>query len=52
MIRRWFVRVEWKPQDCWVGVYWDQDDWHLDVWVCLLPMVPIHVGWRESIRHG
>lgn len=41
------VRLEWKPQDCWIGVFWRREvGWRftqLDVWVCLLPMVPIHV---------
>lgn len=50
------VRLEFKAQDCWVGIYWQRHpnlpDW-FDVWVCLLPMLPIHVqGWlfREPRR--
>ncbi len=67
--RRWFIRVEWKPQDLWVGAFWkslfdhasywpagtpttnqhgEKGRWirtHLDVYVCLLPMVPLHFGW-------
>lgn len=37
-----FVRVEFKPEDCWIGAFWDtkKDGFHL--WVCLLPMVPLH----------
>ncbi len=49
--RRWFARVEWKPQDCWIGVFWRQDHpWTLDVWICLLPLLPIHFGWRAQIE--
>lgn len=75
--RRWFLRVEWKPQDCWVGVFWKPlyDHWsywpegtparrpsdpkypnrrwvrtNLDIWICLLPMVPIHLGWKRTFR--
>lgn len=68
--RKWFVRIEWKPQDLWIGAFWDSRYDHaslwpagtpssttkdgkwgwvrttFDLWVCLLPMVPIHVGWR------
>jgi hypothetical protein len=44
--RHWFVRLEWKPQDCWFGVFWKRrDPYEFDLWVCLLPMVPLHVGW-------
>lgn len=49
------LRVEWKPQDCWVGVFWKQPRGRkrggvgaLDVWVCLLPMVPIHFTSQRS----
>lgn len=52
------VRIEFKPQDCWIGAFWkktvtgrphysgDEHWWHdWDLWVCLLPMVPIHLSW-------
>lgn len=32
------VRLEFKPQDCWIGAFWKPGH----VWVCLLPMLPIH----------
>lgn len=46
------LRLEFKPQDCWIGVYWrTKNDW-VDVWVCVLPMVPLHIYWtrRRSWR--
>lgn len=51
MRRLWFARFEFKPQDCWIGVFWKSDSWDLDVWVCLLPMVPLHFGWKAGIEH-
>lgn len=51
MYRRWFARLEWKPQDLWVGVFWKRDHpSSLDVWVCIVPMVPLHFGWRAVIN--
>lgn len=51
--KRWFCHVEWKPQDCWVGVFWKRKcPLSLDVWVCLLPMLPIHFGYIASVEHG
>lgn len=49
--RGWSLRLEWKPQDLWVGVYWKRSRTaflaFLDVWVCLVPCVPIHFeAWR------
>ncbi len=56
MSRRWFCRVEWKPQDCWIGVFWKRGgQWpgfgtvSLDVWVCVLPMLPVHFGYLIAI---
>jgi hypothetical protein len=42
---RWSWRIEFKPADIWIGVYWERRPW-LHLWVCLLPMVPIHL-WRK-----
>lgn len=50
------VRFEFKPQDCWVGVFWKTTygwgEWnaYTDVWICLLPMLPIHISWRTINR--
>jgi hypothetical protein len=45
------VRVEWKPEDLWVGAYWRRTQervwWsrRYDLWICLLPCLPLHVTW-------
>lgn len=36
------IRVELKKEDAWVGVFWRRAGTRLDVWVCLIPFVPIH----------
>ena len=41
----WRRSFEWKPQDLWVGVFWKRIGNAVDVWVCLLPCVPLHVSW-------
>ncbi len=42
---RFEVSLEFKVQDCWIGVYWAVRKAGVDVWICLLPMLPIHVRW-------
>lgn len=46
------ARLEFKPEDLWVGIFWkhtyaktDDGDKPMftDVWICLLPCVPIHL---------
>lgn len=50
MYRRWFIRPEWKVADCWVGIFWKRDHpWAFDCWVCLLPCLPIHFGWKACV---
>lgn len=49
---RFFVDLLFEPRDLWVGVYWDRpkNDWDhaLDVYVTLLPMLPIKVMIRMT----
>ena len=45
-VRYWGVALEWKPADLWIGAFWRRarrEDF--DLWVCLLPCLPIHVYW-------
>jgi hypothetical protein len=58
-------RIEWKPEDLWIGVYWERKpetawgkrydgEWlatTLHVWVCILPMLPIHLKWPKQFAH-
>ncbi len=58
------IRVEWKPQDCWIGAFWKSGgsvksymagtgeyrvSRRVDLWVCLVPMVPIHFTWFQAV---
>lgn len=51
----WRVALEWKLEDCWVGVFWKRgviqgdhvDGKTLDIWICLLPCLPIHLTFRR-----
>lgn len=38
-------QLEWKPEDLWVGAFWKRTGNTVDLWVCLLPCLPIHVSW-------
>lgn len=54
---RTMVLLEFKPADLWIGAFWKRATLHtltmsdggdmatptFDVWICLLPMVPIHI---------
>lgn len=48
------IRLEWKPQDAWIGAFWKRTPAKTDIWICLLPCVPIHIVlWRvECPRCG
>ena len=37
------MRFEVKKQDAWIGAYWKQDRYALHIWVCFLPMLPLHI---------
>gem|GEM_PF-6998890 len=38
------IKIEWKQQDMWIGVFW-KDTFIRDIWICLLPCLPIHIRW-------
>ena len=44
----WRAALEFKPRDLWVGAYWKRIGNCIDLWICLLPCLPIHVSWRWS----
>lgn len=44
---RWSWRIEFKMADLWVGAFWKDTECTFgkdrDVWICLIPMLPIHL---------
>jgi hypothetical protein len=53
------VGLEFKPQDLWIGAYWEHRRgkvvtpaipdvcWRdLHLWVCVVPMCPLHFVWE------
>lgn len=57
----WTVRVLFEPRDVWIGVYWtpkkitrffqDERRWRdcrdYEVYICLVPMLPIKIRWSN-----
>ena len=43
------LALEFKAQDLWVGLYWDHSlqRKRLDAWLCVLPMLPVHLTVRR-----
>lgn len=39
----WRVSIEFKLQDAWIGAFWRRLGNSVDLWICLLPFVPIHI---------
>ena len=45
------VKIEYKLQDFWVGIFWKSDIEHgqgetvkrYHIWICLIPCFPIHI---------
>jgi hypothetical protein len=44
----WRISWEFKLQDFWIGAYWKRMGNCVDLFVCLLPCLPIHISWWWS----
>lgn len=42
-IGRWRVAVQFKAADLWIGVFWANHHGLVDVWICVVPCLPIHI---------
>jgi len=42
---RFYLSLEWKPQDLWIGIYVKPGH----AWLCLLPCLPLHLEWYRAI---
>lgn len=57
------VQIWWhfEPRDIWIGVYWNREldyadagaqVWTNEVYVCLLPMLPIRFMWFSGFQEA
>ena len=37
------VNIEFKKEDCWIGIYWRRKINSLNIWICIIPCFPIHI---------
>jgi hypothetical protein len=52
-MRNWNLQLEWKPQDLWIGAFWKRDGNRFDLWVCILPCLPVHFScWGVESSEG
>ena len=49
------IRIEFQPRDLWIGLYWNSaisgalTTRMVDVYICVLPMLPIHFHYRGPL---
>lgn len=52
------IKLEVNIHDFWIGVYWEStlNQWknkaeeRLDIWICIIPCIPIHIIKRKTLR--
>ncbi len=42
------ISICWEPRDLWVGVYWTTLLHELEVFICILPCLPLRLRWVRS----
>jgi len=43
--RGWHIGFEFKPRNLCIGAYWKRIGNCVDLWICLMPCVPLHISW-------
>lgn len=48
----WHCQLEFAPQNLWVGAVWERAGNCVDVYVCLIPCVTIHLSywWHDPVQ--
>jgi hypothetical protein len=47
--RRLGIFLKFDPRDLWLGLYWDVGDFWADLYLVLIPMLPIHFSWIRGL---
>jgi hypothetical protein len=42
MFNKYKIKIEFVPQDFWIGIFWKKQLDRFDLYLCLIPMFPIH----------
>lgn len=37
------AQFQFEPRDCWIGLFWQRTEVAFHLYVCLIPLVPLHV---------
>lgn len=43
------VSLKFEPRDLWIGVYWNRPYWGLEVYICIVPCLPIKLTWYYEL---
>lgn len=46
--RQWLAQLEFKLQDFWIGFFWKTLGSRADLWICLIPCIPLHICWWSA----
>lgn len=49
---RWGTWLLWEPRDLWIGVFWNLDCTHGDLYICLIPTLPFLLRWLRRPKDG
>lgn len=41
------IALLFEPRDLWIGVYWTREHGRNAIYICLIPMFPLFIGWKS-----
>lgn len=42
------AQFQFEPRDVWVGLFWRRTEIALHLYICILPLVPLHITIRKE----
>jgi len=44
------VQFQLEPKDLWIGLFWRRTEIALHLYICILPIVPLHITIARSVK--
>lgn len=48
---RLIAQFQFEPRDLWIGLFWRRTEIALHLYICFVPLFPLHITIRKGMRN-